>query len=265
LILLLAVIILGGASLPTQTVLFDFASLPENLLLLADEGVTGELTDSPAAVLKGEPPYRSAPLYGAVVLGTSNRFIFSLDGNTLYFDSDHDGDLRNNRPLTSQPAVKGLFRKTLLSFPPILTQLNYPDDVFQEWQEYRMPFTCRLENKTFSFLNLGYRFSRNALRQSDISAQWPLFNRWHAMARWNYSIQDRKTLESIAGLEYNQSCWTLRLVAQRFATATQQTSTSFFVQLELNDMVKMGSDPLSLLGQSVPGYTKTNDKPATKP
>ncbi|NOT98042.1 MAG: LPS-assembly protein LptD [Sideroxydans sp.] len=108
-------------------------------------------------------------------------------------------------------------------------------------------------------LNVGYRFTRNLLRQADISTQWPLFGRWHALAKWNYSLQDARILEAIAGLEYNQSCWTLRLVAQRFATATQQTNTSLFVQLELNDLLRMGSDPLTLLKQSVPGYTKLND------
>jgi len=30
----------------------------------------------------------------------------------------------------------------------------------------------------------------------------------------------------------------------------------------LNDLIKVGSDPLSLLKQSVPGYTKLNEKPA---
>jgi LPS-assembly protein len=110
-------------------------------------------------------------------------------------------------------------------------------------------------------LNLGYRFTRNVLRQAEISTQWPLFGRWHALAKGNYSLQDARILEAIAGLEYNQSCWTLRLVAQRFATATQQTNTSLFMQLELNDLLRMGSDPLSVLKQSVPGYTKLNDSP----
>lgn len=112
--------------------------------------------------------------------------------------------------------------------------------------------------------NMGYRFTRNALRQVDVSSQWPLSSRWHAVGRWDYSLQDSRTLEAIAGLEYNQSCWTLRLVAQRFATATQQSNTGFFVQLELNDFVKVGSDPLKLLKQSVPGYAKLNDKSADK-
>lgn len=151
---------MGGASLPTQTVMLTFAPLPENLLPMADKGVAGELTDSPAAVLKGEPQYRSAPLYGVIALGKNsrNRFIFSIDGNTLYFDSDQDGYLSNNQPLaSSQPAAKGLFRKTLFSFPPILVRLNYPDDFFQDWQEYRLALTCDLENKAFSFVSLGYR------------------------------------------------------------------------------------------------------------
>ncbi len=114
-------------------------------------------------------------------------------------------------------------------------------------------------------LNLGYRFTRNTLRQVDVSTQWPLTGRWHAVGRWNYSLQDSRILETIGGLEYNQDCWMLRLVAQRFATATQQTNTGFFVQLELNDFVKVGSDPLALLKQSVPGYTKLNDKTAIQP
>jgi LPS-assembly protein len=119
--------------------------------------------------------------------------------------------------------------------------------------------------ETGKALNLGYRFLRNTLRQIDVSTQWPLYRRWNGVGRWNYSLQDGRILEVIAGLEYNQSCWSLRLVAQRFATATQQSNIGFFIQLELNGMVKIGSDPLGLLKQSVPGYAKLNDKPATTP
>ena len=103
------------------------------------------------------------------------------------------------------------------------------------------------------------------MRQIDVSAQWPLSGRWHAVGRWNYSLQDARILEAIAGLEYNQSCWTFRFVAQQFTVGTQQANTGFFLQLELNDFVKVGSDPLGLLMQGVPGYAKMNDEPADKP
>ena len=124
----------------------------------------------------------------------------------------------------------------------------------------RYDITASYRPEAGKVLNLGYRFRRNTLRQVDISTQWPLSGRWHAVARWNYSLQDSRILETIGGLEYNQECWMLRLVAQRFVTATHQTNTGFFVQLELNGFVKVGLDPLTLLKQSVPGYTKLNDK-----
>jgi LPS-assembly protein len=115
-------------------------------------------------------------------------------------------------------------------------------------------------------LNVGYRFLRNTTRMIDVSTQWPLANKWYAVGRWNYSYQDSRLLDSIAGLEYNQDCWTLRLVAQHFTTALQQTNTGFFVQLELNDFLQVGSDPLAVLRKSVPGYSKLNDRnSATRP
>jgi LPS-assembly protein len=126
-------------------------------------------------------------------------------------------------------------------------------------QSENFSVTARYQPEAGKVLNLGYRFTRDTLRQVDLSTQWPLSGHWHGMANWNYSLQDRQIVEALAGLEYNQSCWTARLVAQRFATATQQVSTGIFVQLELNDLVKIGSDPLSVLRQSIPGYTKLND------
>jgi len=115
-------------------------------------------------------------------------------------------------------------------------------------------------------LNVGYRFLRNTTRMIDVSTQWPLVSKWYAVGRWNYSYQDSRLLDSIAGLEYNQDCWTLRLVAQHFTTALQQTNTGFFVQLELNDFLQVGSDPLAVLRKSVPGYSKLNDRnSATRP
>ncbi len=125
--------------------------------------------------------------------------------------------------------------------------------------------STRYQPESGKVLNLGYRFTRNSLRQMDLSTQWPLFGRWNAVARFNYSIQDKRALEVLGGLEYNKGCWALRMVAQRFATATQQVTTGIFVQLELKDLVAVGADPLSVLRQSITGYTKTNDAPIDKP
>lgn len=111
----------------------------------------------------------------------------------------------------------------------------------------------------------NYSVASAGLRQINVSGQWPLSGRWHAVGQWNYSYLDQRLLSGVAGLEYEQSCWMLRLVAHSFTVGTQQTSTGIFVQLELNELVKVGSDPLVLLKQSVPGYKKLNEKPASPP
>ncbi|MDD5179660.1 MAG: LPS-assembly protein LptD [Gallionellaceae bacterium] len=114
-------------------------------------------------------------------------------------------------------------------------------------------------------LNLGYRFTRASIRQMDLSTQWPLYGHWHAVARWYHSFQDSRTLELLAGLEYNESCWTVRMVAQRFPVSANEFSTGFFVQLELNDLVRVGGDPLGLLPKSIPGYIKMNEPSRAQP
>ncbi len=125
--------------------------------------------------------------------------------------------------------------------------------------------TARYRAEAGKLLNFGYRFTRNTLRQTDISTQWPLFGRWQGVARLNYSLQDKRAVEALGGLEYNQACWAVRLVAQSFTTATRERSTGIFLQLELNDLVRIGSDPLDALRNSVSGYTKTNNLPAEQP
>jgi LPS-assembly protein len=107
--------------------------------------------------------------------------------------------------------------------------------------------------------NVSYRLARDSLEQVDMSAQWPLTSKLSGLWRWNYSLRDRRTVETLAGLEYNGGCWAFRLVAHRFASTTQETVNAIFLQLELNGISRIGSNPLDLLRQSVIGYTKTND------
>jgi LPS-assembly protein len=124
---------------------------------------------------------------------------------------------------------------------------------------------ARYRPEAGKLFNFGYRFTRGTLRQADVSTQWPLFGRWLGVARLNYSLQDKRVVEALGGLEYNQSCWTMRFVAQSIATATNERSTGIFLQLELNDLVRIGSDPLDALRTSVSGYTKMNSLPTEQP
>ncbi len=98
--------------------------------------------------------------------------------------------------------------------------------------------------------------SLNTLRQVDLSAQWPLTGHLSAVARYNYSIQDSKALETLMGLEYNAGCWAFRVVAHKFTTAAATQVTSLFMQLELSGLSKIGSNPLDILRRNIGGYAR---------
>jgi LPS-assembly protein len=117
-------------------------------------------------------------------------------------------------------------------------------------------------------LSASYRYSRqyfdpigtqSQLNQFDLAAQWPVTESWTLLGRWNFSLLGSKTLEAVAGVEYNAGCWVLRLVGQRLTTTTQTASNSVYLQLELNGLARVGTSPLDLLRRSVPGYLRTND------
>ncbi len=108
-------------------------------------------------------------------------------------------------------------------------------------------------------LNFGYRFIDQSTEQIDVSAQWPLSRRLYGMFRYNYSLEDEKLVEGLAGVEYNGGCWALRAVFQRLATKEDQSTDAFFLQLELNGMGRIGANPLDVLKQSVPGYRPSNE------
>ena len=108
-------------------------------------------------------------------------------------------------------------------------------------------------------LNFGYRFIDQTTEQIDVSAQWPLSSRWYGMFRYNYSFQDDKLVEGLAGLEYNGGCWAVRAAFQRLATKEDQSTDALFFQLELNGMGRLGASPIDVLKQSVPGYRPSNE------
>jgi LPS-assembly protein len=99
------------------------------------------------------------------------------------------------------------------------------------------------------------------IEQVDVSAQWPLFRNVYAVGRVNYSTRDRKAIETLAGFEYAGCCWVLRVAASRYVTGVQTATSTLFLQLELNGLARLGSNPLESLKRNVPGYQLVNPAP----
>jgi LPS-assembly protein len=139
----------------------------------------------------------------------------------------------------------------------------------------RITAGVRFQPELAKVLSAGYRFTRDPnfdvaqVNQIDLSGQWPLTSRLYAVGRYNYSFLGKQTvsnpspggqlLEAIFGLEYNAGCWATRVVAQRLAALSGEPNNVLFLQLELTDFGSVGSNPVSLLRRSIPGYGKTNE------
>lgn len=102
------------------------------------------------------------------------------------------------------------------------------------------------------------------LRQVDFGIQWPIFRQWYVVGRESYSLINSKSLEHLLGVEYNDGCWTARVVMKRdsvLATtiSTASTTNGIFFQLELHGLGSLGSSPTSDLKLAIPGYSNISD------
>jgi len=98
----------------------------------------------------------------------------------------------------------------------------------------------------------------------DVAGQWPVYRNIYAVGRVNYSIADRRLTESVLGLEYDGCCYVVRAVAQRIATSTTTATNAFFLQLELNGLGRVGSNPLDVLKRNIPGYSLLYENPTRR-
>jgi LPS-assembly protein len=111
-------------------------------------------------------------------------------------------------------------------------------------------------------INIGYRFQEGILKQWDGSFAWPIAAHWNTVGRWVYSLQDRQTIEQVAGIEYKSCCYKVQLVQRRYLSIRPGTTTvggtldtSFALQLELTGLSSVGKREDSFLEQSIRGYS----------
>ncbi|MHB8353935.1 MAG: LPS-assembly protein LptD, partial [Burkholderiales bacterium] len=97
-----------------------------------------------------------------------------------------------------------------------------------------------------------------AVKQWDVSSEWPLSAQTSFLGRVSYSTLDNQVMEGLLGVEYNQGCWVLRVITTRFAVTSVQSASAFYVQLELGGM-GLGQNPMQALRRNIPGYMKTNE------
>ncbi len=135
----------------------------------------------------------------------------------------------------------------------------------------RSLLSARFQPGPFRTLSAAYRLTRGASEQLDIGWQWPLYSRekgpgattssrdcrgtLYGVGRINYSMRDSRITDSLAGFEYDAGCWIGRVVAERVSTGRSEATTRLLLQLELVGLSRLGSNPLAVLKDNIPGYT----------
>jgi LPS-assembly protein len=134
-------------------------------------------------------------------------------------------------------------------------------------------------------VSAAYRFQRDISNQIDLGWQWPLNDlwgdkghelgtgrgqgegRWYSVGRLNYSLQDRKMVDAVVGLEYDAGCWLGRTVLSRLLTGAVSgvAATSISFQLEFVGFSRVGvnGSPLRMFKQNVPRYQYLREPQAT--
>jgi len=122
--------------------------------------------------------------------------------------------------------------------------------------------SLRYRGDNGQLFNISHRYRRDAintadgLEQLDISARIPFNQQWSMIGRWYHSLQDNRTLEGIAGIEYGSCCWATRLVLRDYVNSATDLdrNLAIFFQIELKGLGNFGQNSDSLLEDSVLGY-----------
>lgn len=124
-------------------------------------------------------------------------------------------------------------------------------------------------------LNVGYRYRRDLVDNSDVSWSWPISKEWSVVGRWQYAWQAKTTLESFVGVQRETCCWKLGIIARQYMTnvalagtgstasvADSPMTQGVFLSLELKGFANIGDSIGHFLNYSIPGYDM--DAPRTQ-
>ncbi len=149
---------------------------------------------------------------------------------------------------------------------------------------------ARYSPGNYRVVNAAYRFQRGASEQQDVSEQvdvswqWPLNNLWgdsgqelgagrgqgegryYGVGRLNYSLNERRLVDTILGVEYDAGCWLSRVLLERTQTSSSTAATKVMFQLEFVGFTRLGllgGNPIQTLTQNISRYQNLRDSGGT--
>lgn len=137
-------------------------------------------------------------------------------------------------------------------------------------------------DEKYRIFNLGYRYERKPvsvsplnpvpvtgreMNQLDASAIWPVSEQWSVIVRSNYDFTYNANLDTFAGLEYNDCCYRIRVLARHWADFdfspdflanldSDDYDQGVFFEIQLKGMGTLARRISKLLEKAVVGYSE---------
>ena len=155
-------------------------------------------------------------------------------------------------------------------------------------QVQRTTLQARYNPGPYRLINAAYRVNKISTTPSeliDVGWQWPLSDlrwgprphdaavkaggqglgpdRWYSVGRMNYSLQDKRPVNTLIGFEYDAGCWLGRVAFERLQSSVATATTRLMFQLELVGFGRVGVSPLDTLRRNIPRYQYLRENTAT--
>lgn len=125
-------------------------------------------------------------------------------------------------------------------------------------------------NDRFIF-NLGYSYRRNTtdnrnngedIQQIDLSSYYPVNREWSVFFRALYDLEDSNRVNDMAGIEYNNCCWRVRLMHQRYLDQKSglviddlvEYENATYIEFQLKGLGGVGTRVTEMLEEFIRGY-----------
>lgn len=104
-------------------------------------------------------------------------------------------------------------------------------------------------------LNLGYSQRKGEYESAQIAFATPVTKQWTLVGAHEQDLKNDRSLETLAGLEYQSCCWKSRLAARKYLLSDNATyDDALFVELELKGLGSFGSGTRNLMENRIYGY-----------
>ncbi|MEC9248447.1 MAG: LPS assembly protein LptD [Pseudomonadota bacterium] len=122
--------------------------------------------------------------------------------------------------------------------------------------------SLRYQPNMDTVFNLRYRHRKSRstfqpdIRQTDLSARIPIGENLALIGRWNYSLEEKTSMETFGGIEFESCCWGAKIVARRFLKDSDGIhDNSIFMQIHFRGLGGFGrGGSESFISSGISGY-----------